>query len=343
MNKKKILYILGGLTLTVVAAAFFIYKSLFGLKVSAEENGVDLYIPTGAIYSQVLDSLNATVSIKNQKVFNWIANKKKYPSQVKAGKYHISNEMRYDEVINLLRSGRQTPVKVTFSIIRTLNELAGRVGGQIEADSSGIMNFLNESENYKSDGFSRETVISVFIPNTYEFFWNTSEKGFYKRMLKEHKKFWNEDRLAEAKEKGLTPVEVSILASIIDDEVVKADEKPRIAGVYLNRLKRGIPLQACPTIKFAMNDFTITRVLIKYLKIESPYNTYKYRGFPPGPVGCPTIQGIEAVLNAEDNDYIYFAAKPDFSGTHNFSRTLTEHNRFAAFYQRELNKRKIFR
>ncbi len=343
MSRKKILYILGGLALTALASAFFIYKSLFGLKISTAENGVNLYIPTGAVYSQVLDSLNSNIIIKNQKVFNWLANKKKFPSQVKAGKYHISNDMSYDQVINLLRSGRQTPVKVTFSIIRTLNDLAGKVGGQIESDSSSLMNFLNEPENYRSDGFSRETVISVFIPNTYEFFWNTSEQGFYKRMLKEHKKFWNEDRLAKAKEKGLTPVEVSILASIIDDEVVKAEEKPRIAGVYLNRLKIGIPLQACPTIKFAMNDFTITRVLSKYLKIESPYNTYKYRGFPPGPVGCPTIQGIEAVLNAEDHDYIYFAAKPDFSGTHNFSRTLAEHNRFAALYQRELNKRKIFR
>ena len=343
MNRKKILYILGGLVLTVVVAAVIIYKSFLGFKVSTEKNGVNLYIPTGAIYSQVLDSLYANVSIRNQKIFNWIATKKKYPTQVKAGKYHISNDMRYDEVVNLLRSGRQTPVRVTFSIIRTFNDLAGRVGGQIEADSSVLMNFLNEPENYRSDGFSRETVMSVFIPNTYEFFWNTSAQDFYRRMLKEHKKFWNEDRRAKAKEKGLTPVEVSILASIIDDEVVKADEKPRIAGVYLNRLRRGIPLQACPTIKFAMNDFTITRVLTKYLKIESPYNTYKYRGFPPGPVGCPTIQGIEAVLNAEDHDYIYFAAKPDFSGTHNFSRTLAEHNRFAALYQRELNKRKIFR
>jgi UPF0755 protein len=341
--KKKILYFTGGLALSVILAGLVMYKSLSGLKINTEEKGVNIYIPTGSSYSQVLDSLNTRIKIENQKIFNWMASKKKYPSQVKAGKYHLSNGMSYNEVINLLRSGRQTPVRVTFSIIRSLNELSGRVGKQIEADSAGIMEFLNEPANYSDDGFTRETVIAAFIPNTYEFFWNTDEKGFYNRMLKEYRKFWNDDRLAKADEKGLTPVEVAILASIIDDEVLKADEKPRIAGVYLNRLERGIPLQACPTIKFAMNDFTITRVLNKYLQIDSPYNTYKYKGFPPGPVGCPTVQGIDAVLNAEEHDYLYFAAKADFSGSHNFSRTLTEHNRYAAIYQRELNKRKIFR
>jgi UPF0755 protein len=162
-------------------------------------------------------------------------------------------------------------------------------------------------------------------------------------MLKEYKKFWNEVRLAKAGALKLSPTEVSILASIVDDEVLKPEEKPRIAGVYLNRLRRGIALQACPTIKFAMNDFTITRVLKVHLQFESPYNTYKYKGFPPGPIGCPSKEGIDAVLNAEKHDYLFFAAKADFSGYHNFSRTLTEHNRFAAEYQRELNKRKIFR
>jgi UPF0755 protein len=243
----------------------------------------------------------------------------------------------------MLRSGRQAPVRVTFNNIRSLNELAGRIGKQIEADSTEILSFLNDQNNYSSDGFSRETVISVFIPDTYEFFWNTTGEGFYRRMLREYRNFWNEDRLAKAKAKNLTPVEVSILASIIDDEVAKAEEKPRIAGVYLNRLKRGIPLQACPTIKFALNDFTITRVLSKHLLVDSPFNTYRHNGLPPGPISCPSVQGINAVLNAEDHDYLYFAAKSDFSGYHNFSSTLSQHNRYAAEYQRELNRRRIFR
>ena len=162
-------------------------------------------------------------------------------------------------------------------------------------------------------------------------------------MLREYRRFWNEDRLNKAGETGLDPVEVSILASIVDDEAARSDEKPRIAGVYLNRLKRGIPLQADPTIKFALADFSMTRVLRRHLNVDSPYNTYKYRGLPPGPIGCPTIESIDAVLNAEKHDFIYFVAQADFSGYHHFSRTLAEHNRYAAIYQRELNKRKIFK
>jgi UPF0755 protein len=162
-------------------------------------------------------------------------------------------------------------------------------------------------------------------------------------MLTEYNRFWNTDRTAKAEKIGLSRIDVSIIASIIDDEVVKKEEKPVIAGVYLNRLKRGMLLQACPTIKFAMNDFTITRVLNVHLVIESPYNTYKYKGLPPGPIGCASIEGIDATLNAENHDYLFFAAKADFSGYHNFSKTLSEHNRYAAEYQRELNRRRIFR
>ncbi len=162
-------------------------------------------------------------------------------------------------------------------------------------------------------------------------------------MLKEYSKFWNEERLAKAYSQKLSPVEVSILASIVDCEAIMSDEKPRIAGVYLNRLNRKIKLDADPTIKFSLNDFTITRILTKQLQVESPYNTYKHTGLPPGPIGCPTINGIEAVLNAEKHDYLFFVAKPDFSGYHNFSRTLAEHNRYALLYQKELDKRKIFK
>ena len=342
MKRKGIIYHIVALILIAVIIVLIIIKSLYGLRIPAENNFV-LYIPTGSTYNQLIDSLKSQVTITDPKLFDWIARKKNYTSHIKPGKYVIDKDLNYISLVNLLRSGRQTPVKVTFSFIRTLNDLAGKVGGQIEADSAGLMSFLSDPENYRDDGFTKENIISVFIPNTYEFFWNTGAEGFYRRMVKEYKMFWNDQRLTKAKEKGLDPLEVAILASIIDDEVVKPDEKPRIAGVYLNRLKRGIPLQACPTIKFALNDFTITRVLYDHLQIESPYNTYKHKGFPPGPIGCPSVEGIDAVLNAEKHDYIYFAAKADFSGYHNFSRTLSEHNRNAAIYQKELNKRKIFR
>jgi peptidoglycan lytic transglycosylase G len=343
MKKKSILYLLAGTVIIISAAIIFLYKAVFGISIHPETPGKSIIIPTGASFEQVLDSIETNLTIRNWKLFVWVAEKKHYPALVKPGKYVIDKAFSYNSLINMLRSGRQTPVRITFQNIRTLNQLAGKIGRQIEADSAQIMNFLSDESNYAGDGFKKESVIAVFIPNTYELYRNTDAKGLYNRMLKEYRMFWNDERQAKSREEGLTPVEVAILASIIDDEVSRPDEKPRIAGVYLNRLKRGMPLQACPTIKFALNDFTITRVLYKHLQVDSPYNTYKYTGFPPGPIGCPSVEGLEAVLNAENHDYLYFAAKSDFSGYHNFSRTLSEHNHYAEIYQRELDKRKIFK
>jgi len=301
------------------------------------------FIPTGSSWEQVIDTLVRNVNIRNQRIFIWTAGKKNYPEHIKPGRYSVTGKMSYNAFVNMLRAGRQVPVKVTFNNIRNIYELAGKAGRQIEADSASIAGFLSDPANYVKDGFTRENIISVFIPDTYEFYWNTSAEGFYSRMLKEYNRFWSGERKEKAEALNLTPLEVSILASIVDDEVAKAEEKPRIAGVYLNRLRRGMLLQACPTIKFALNDFTITRVLKKHMEVDSPYNTYKHKGFPPGPIGCPSKEGIDAVLNAEKHDYLFFAAKADFSGYHNFSRTLAEHNRYAAEYQRELDRRKIFK
>lgn len=342
MNKKLILYPIALSALLITAGALILYRSIFGITVHPENPNRVIIIPTGATYTQVLDSIEKNVALSNRKLFTWVAAKKNYPAMVKPGMYVIDRGFSYNSLINMLRSGRQTPERITFQNIRTLNQLAGKIGRQIEADSSSIVEFLSDESKYSADGFTKETIIAVFIPNTYEIYRNTDARGLYRRMLKEYRIFWNEDRLAKARQEGLSPVEVAILASIIDDEVVNPAEKPRIAGVYLNRLKRGMPLQACPTIKFALNDFTITRVLYKQLQVDSPYNTYKYTGFPPGPIGCPSIEGLEAVLNAEKHDYLYFAAKSDFSGYHHFSRTLAEHNHYAAIYQKELDKRKIF-
>jgi UPF0755 protein len=343
MKRKRFIYLITGLAFIVLTVIILTYRIIFGLNIKPAGEDVNIYIPTGSTYEQVIDSLSGMGLVNDLKVLNFIAQKKKYPSFIKPGRYVINKNISYIDLIDLLRSGKQTPVKVTFNSIRTLNELAGRIGHQIEADSAQIISFLSDENNYGADGFTKENVISVFIPDTYELFWNTNARNLYNKMLKEYRKFWNDQRLDKAKEKKLEPIQVAILASIIDDEVSKINEKPRIAGVYLNRIKRGMPLQACPTIKFALNDFTITRVLNKYLQVDSPYNTYKNKGFPPGPIGCPTIEGLDAVLNAEKHDYLYFAAKPDFSGTHNYSRTLSEHNRNAALYQRELDKRKIFK
>jgi UPF0755 protein len=343
MNKKKLIYFLFGIGVAILFIMYLIYRNLYSISISAEKNNQVIYIPTGSTYEQVLNTLKSKLVIKNPYILDLVAKRKNYPALIKPGRYVIDKELSCNDLINLLRSGRQSPVRITFSNIRTLNQLAGKIGKQIEADSSHLINFLSDDSNFSKDGFTKENIIALFIPNTYEMYWNTDPEELYVRMLSEYRMFWNEERLTKAKEKNLNPVEVAILASIIDDEVAKPEEKPRIAGVYLNRLKRGIPLQACPTIKFALNDFTITRVLYKYLQTDSPYNTYKYAGFPPGPISCPSVEGIDAVLNAEDHDYLFFAAKADFSGYHNFSRTLAEHNHYSVMYQRELNKRKIFK
>lgn len=331
------------LAVVLLVASLIIYNNITDSKIETGGEARELIIPTGATYEDVFASIDSLVDIKNPDSFHWIANKKGYPEHVKAGRYLVEDGVTYLKFIDILRAGKQIPVNVTFNNIRTLNQLAGKIGGRIEADSASIMQFLDDESNYSDDGFKKETVIAVFIPNTYQFFWNTDAKGFYKRMLREYKSFWNTERVAAAKRVNLDPVEVATLASIVDDEVAKAEEKPVIAGVYLNRLRIGMPLQACPTIRFALNDYTITRVLNKHLVIESPYNTYKHKGLPPGPVGCPSVEGIDAVLNAKQHDYLFFAAKSDFSGYHNFSRTLSEHNRYAAQYQRELNRLRIFR
>ncbi len=344
MMNKRAIYFFSFLVVLLILTGLYFRNLVFGITVRPLDDGKQIiYLPTGSSFEQVMDSLELNLKIDNINVLRWVAEKKNYPALVKPGRYVIEKGTSCNELINMLRSGKQSPVMVTFSNVRTIYELAGRVGGRIEADSAQIAAFLSDQENYRSDGFARNNIISVFIPDTYEFFWNTGAGGFYIRMLNEYKRFWNPERIRKAREKNLTPIEVSALASIVDQEAAKTDEKPLIAGVYLNRLRRGIPLQADPTIKFALNDSGISRILYTHLQIDSPYNTYKYPGLPPGPIGCPEIDGIDAVLNAESHDYLYFVAKPDFSGYHNFSRTLSEHNRYAALYQRELNRRRIFR
>ncbi|MEA3317340.1 MAG: endolytic transglycosylase MltG, partial [Bacteroidota bacterium] len=237
----------------------------------------------------------------------------------------------------------QKPLKLVFNNIRNIENLAGRVAKKIEADSSAIVNLMHNNKFIEELGFNKYTYTCIFIPNTYEFWWNTSAKSFVLRMHKEYLKFWNTERKAKAKKLNLSKEEVITIASIVDEETYKNDEMPRIAGVYINRLRKRIPLQADPTIKFAVGDFSIKRVLTKHLKTESPYNTYKHYGLPPGPISIPSIAAIDAVLNYEHHKYLYFCAKDDFSGYHNFAKNLYEHNRNARAYRRALNKKRIWK
>ena len=326
----------GGLTLVILLWAMVLRENV---KVSEP---VRIYIPTGSDFGALTDTLMRADLLRSRKSFLVTARLKSFGKTVKPGSYVIDPGLSNNSLVNMLRSGLQTPVNVTFNNIRTLDELAGKIGRQIEADSASLASFFNEETNFSPDGFDRNTLISVFIPDTYHLYWSVDARGFYRRMLKEYRDFWNDERTALAASKGLTPAEASVLASIVDEEASKEDEKPRIAGLYINRLRLGMPLQADPTVKFAVNDFSLRRILNKHLEVDSPYNTYKYAGLPPGPIRCPSRSGLESVLNAEEHEYLFMVAKPDRSGYHHFSRTLAEHNRYAAVYRRELNRRRIY-
>ena len=302
-----------------------------------------IYIPTGADFLDVIQILSGNGLLVNANSFRWVANRKNYINNIKAGRYFINRELNNNELINLLRSGEQIPVKVTFSNLRTKKQLAGKISAQIEADSIAVMQYLMDTTFLLATGLNTNNVSCLFIPNTYEFYWNTSAKQFIDRIQKEYNKFWNKERIKKAAKIGLTKFEVSALASIVEMESYKKDERPIIARLYLNRLKKRMKLQSDPTIIFAIGNFSIRRVLTKDLKIDSPYNTYLHKGLPPGPICIPSINAIDAVLNASKNDYLFMCAKEDFSGYHNFAKTAREHSKNARKYRRALNKRKIMR
>lgn len=325
-----------------MAFGYWLYRTVLSANVkTGEEKETVIYIPTGSDFNAVMDTLNSQGLLVRESSFRWVANRKKYPENIKPGRYVVCDRMSNNNLVNMLRGGWQSPVNVTFNYMRNVDMLAGKIGKQIEADSASIAKLLHDKDYVGKLGFNERTLPAMFLPDTYEFYWNTDAESFISRMLQEYNKFWNEDRKKAAKDKGLSPVEVSILASIIDKETNKTDEMPRIAGVYINRLHSNWLLQADPTLIFAIGDFSIKRVLNVHKEIESPYNTYKYIGLPPGPICIPSVAAVKAVLNAENHNYFYFCAKEDFSGYHNFAKTLTEHNHNALKYQSALNQRGI--
>ena len=327
-----------------LAFCYWLYKTVMSPNVqTAGGKDVELFIPTGSDYEQVKDLLAETHCIVNEKSFGWVAQKKGYPDNIHPGHYVLKDGMNNNQLVNMLRGGLQTPIKVKFNNNRDVDQLAGRIATQIEADSASIATLLHNQDYINQLGFNKYTIPALFLPDTYEFYWNTDAEGFVVRMFQEYNKFWTEERKQQAQAKGLSPIQVSTLASIVNKETNMTDEMPRVAGVYLNRLKSNWLLQADPTLIFAWNDYSIRRVLDRHKEIESPYNTYKYVGLPPGPICIPSIAAVKAVLNAEDHHYYYFCAKEDFSGYHNFAKTLSEHNRNAARYQQALNQRGIMR
>ncbi len=336
MNKKTLLRIfLVGVAAGVVGGLFGLWQ-FYGNAVRAEG---DLYVSRKADYAALTDSLMPV--LRHRGAFRLYAKRLNLENTFKPGHYALQPGMSVIEVVRMLKLGLQTPVRVTINHVRTPAQLAGKLARQLDADSIALLRTLTDKEVAAGVGFDSLTLFSMFIPDTYEFYWTVSPENFVQRMRREYDRFWTPERDSLRKRSGLSRLEVMTLASIVYEETRKTDEMPRIAGVYVNRLRKGIPLQADPTIKYAMQDFALRRILYRHLKYPSPYNTYINKGLPPSPICMPGIPAIDAVLRYEKHDYLFFCARPTFDGYHNFARTLREHNANARAYSAELNRRKI--
>lgn len=322
--------------------SFYAYQVITTPNFLVDKAEAHLHIPSGATFKDVQNMLYEGDYVQDLVAFSVLAKLRNYDKSIKRGRYLIKPNMNNWQVINILKSGEQAPTNITFHNVRLKKDLAEKITKNIELSTERFLKLLNDPETAKKYGFEDETFISMFIPNTYQVYWTISANELLERMHYEYQKFWNEERLAKAEALNMTPEEVSTLASIVMAESIKADESPRIAGVYINRLKKNIPLQADPTLVYAAGDFSIRRVLNVHKEIDSPYNTYKYRGLPPGPINLPTITAIDAVLNYKKHKYLYFCAKEDFSGYHNFATNLQDHLKNAKKYQIALNKAKVF-
>lgn len=346
-KKSRLWLVLGLLALLGLIAssiyAYRIYRYVYARNVELTTDYRFFYVGSEDNYEDVKQNLIDQEIILDLNAFEWVAARKKYPRFVQAGRYRIRNKMSNNALVNLLRSGMQEPLRITLNNIQTKADLCGNVASKLELDSADLMKHLSDNEYLKSFGFDAQKILAMFIPNTYEFYWNTSVEDFMVRMAGEYKLFWNEERKSKAAALKLSQTEVSTLASIVQKETFRADEKARVAGLYLNRVRKGMKLQADPTVIYALGDFSIKRVLKQHLSVDSPFNTYRHAGIPPAPICLPEISSIDAVLNAEKHNYIFMCAKEDFSGYHNFASNLREHNQNARRYQRALNERKIYR
>ncbi len=326
-----------------VSGSFYLYQLFFASNYLVGEKGSRfLYIPQGADFNQVKDSLEKNKIVHDFLPFAFVSKFIGYQDHVKPGAYEIQPNEPNFSVIRRLKAGRQTPVKLTFNTIRTKSQLAERMDLKLELSASELLKEMDSKEiqgKYKLDQYNS---ISLFIPDTYEVYWTISPQSLLEKMAKAYNRFWTNDRLEKAAKLNLSPAQVMTIASITQSETNKVDEMPRVAGVYLNRIAQNMPLQADPTVVFAVGDFEIKRVLSGHKAVDSPYNTYKYNGLPPGPIAIATKQAIDAVLNKEAHDYLFFCAREDFSGYHNFTKDFDAHLRNARIYQAALNKAGIY-
>ena len=345
MYIKKILWAIALIGLVVFGLfAYYIYGAMFQPNTNFNNETAYIYVPTNATYAEVREQLEPLLDDIDS--FDALAQQKKYTTNIKAGRFAISKGMNNNDIINSIRS-KNLPLKIAFNNQNSLADLAARIGSQIEADSLSLYKAMTDKDFLSKNGFTKATALGMYLPNSYEFFWNTSAEAFRERMLTEYNRFWTDSRKAQAKKQNLTPNEVITLASIVHEESKQADEQPRVAGVYLNRLRLGMALQADPTLKFAAyqlpkyKNTVIRRVLNVHKEINSPYNTYMYNGLPPGPIAMPDLSAIKAVLNPEKHSYLYFAADANRIGYHKFAKTLAQHNNNAREYQRYLSSQGI--
>ncbi len=330
-------------TVAVIIAIAYGYYTYTRAYVSNVHQKAYLYIKTGSKYAEVVNQLKELNILDDIKTFEWVAKKKEYVDKVKPGKYLLKQGMCNNDLVNMLRAGKQEPVNLVFNNIRTNEQLAGKLSRQIEADSLSLLELFKNNDFLQKIGVNTQEVRMLFVPNTYQIWWNTSPEQLMDRIQKEYVKFWNADREQKANDANLSRKEVSIIASIVEEETNKNDEKPTVASVYINRLRKGMLLQADPTVKYAVGDFSLKRILNIHTSYYSLYNTYMFKGLPPGPICIPSITTIDAVLNYKKTDYLYFCAKEDFSGYHNFARNETEHSVNAHKYWKALNERKIYK
>lgn len=332
--KRLILFLL--LSILGISFSFYGFQMVYTPNLQVGKENRILIIPEGANFKDLQKELHEGNYVQDLVSFSFLAKLMGYAEHIKPGRYIIEKDMNNIQAIRLLRSGKQDPVKVTFNNVRLISDLSEKITRNLEMSPAEFEAALVKFAMNNSDGFTKDNVMAMFIPNTYEMFYNVSPDGLITKMNAEYKKFWSEERLADAKKIGFTPLEVSVLASIVQAESIRPDEAPVIAGLYINRLRKGIPLQADPTLVFAVGDFSLKRVLNEHKAIDSPYNTYKYQGLPPGPINLPEIRSLDAVLNYSPSDYLYMCAKEDFSGRHNFTSDYQQHMNNAIRYQRAL-------
>ncbi len=343
MTTRNILYFIVLLIALLCIGGYIGYKQLLSPNVIASDGDSEIiHVNTGSTYEDLIDTLMSHDLLVNESSFVLVSKLMKYKTP-KPGRYLINSGLNNIDLVRQLRSGKQFPVKVTFNNLRNLEALGGRLSYYLEYDSITMVNYLHSDRLLAQYGMNKENFLTKFIPNTYEFYWNTSPINTVRKLIKQTEKFYNTDRKEKLKQIGLSQKDAYILASIVQKETLVNAEKPRVAGVYINRLNRGQLLQADPTVVYAVGNFDIRRVLNKHIAVDSPYNTYKYQGLPPGPITMPDISSIEAVLNYEKHNYLYFCAYPDNSGKHQFAKNLIDHNRNANKYRKWLNQRRIYK